>query len=180
MTEEEKQKIKEEESHLPESTAVRMLTPENSRFEETEGGMLNVTVDGYVFERVQVHASFPHSSPRRYISIRTKSNKEVGLIDSLDNFSREQSELLIRQMKIRYFSPNITKIINVKDESGYIHMAVQTDCGECRFTVRGGGGNVINPTENRYIITDVDGNRFIIPDVTKLSPKEYRMIDIYL
>lgn len=180
MTEEAKLKIKEDEQHLPESTAVRHLTPENTHFEETEGKMLNVTVEGYTFERVQVHSSFPHTDPEKYISIRTRENKEIGLIEKMSDFPQEQTEILIRQMKTRYFSPNITKIINVKDEFGYIHVAAETDCGECRFTVRGGGGSVIHPTANKYIITDVDGNRFIIPDVTKLPAKEYKMIDIYL
>lgn len=180
MNEEVKIKTKEDDAHLPESTIIRKLTPDNTRFIETEGKMLNAEVDGYIFERVQVHSSFPHSDPERYISIRTRENKEVGLIEAMDLFPEDQRELLVRQMRIRYFSPIITKIISVKDEFGYIHIAVNTDCGECRFTVRGGGGSVIHPTENKYIITDVDGNRFIIPDVTALPAKEYRMIDIYL
>lgn len=180
MSEEIKNKIKEDEAHLPESTSIRKLTPDNTRFIETVGKMLNAEVENYVFERVQVHSSFPHSDPEHYISIRTRENKEVGLIEDINLFSEEQKDLLKKQMRIRYFSPIITKIINVKDEFGYIHFYVDTDCGECRFTVRAGGGSVIHPTANKYIITDVDGNRFIIPDVTLLPVKEYKMIDIYL
>lgn len=180
MSDEWKDKIKEDEAHLPVSTEIVRLTPENVIFEETEGKMLNARVGDYVFERVQVHRSFPHSDPDHYLSIRTRENREVGLIEDLSIFPRQQVELLIRQMKLRYFSPNISRIIHVRDEYGYTHWVVDTDCGECRFTVRGGGGSVIQPKANKYIITDVDGNRFILPDVTKLSIKEYRMIDIYL
>ena len=180
MTDELKEKIKEAEEHLPTSTAIFPLTPENAVFAETEGKMLNVTVNGYCFERVQIHRSFPHSDPNRYISVRTRENKEVGLIEDIAVFPEEQRTLLENQIKVRYFSPNILHIISVRDEHGFTYWAVDTDCGECRFTVRGGGGSVIHPTENKYIITDVDGNRFIIPDVTALPIKEYRMIDIYL
>ncbi len=180
MSEEWKEKVKEEESHLPVSTEVRRLTPVDVVFEETEGNMLNAKVGDYLFERVQIHRSFPHSNPDRYLTVRTKENREVGLIEDLAEFPDDQKELLVRQMKLRYFSPVISHIIHVKDEYGYTHWVVDTDCGECRFTVRGGGGSVIQPTPNKYIITDVDGNRFILPDVTKLPVKEYRMIDIYL
>ena len=179
MNEEAKAKIKEDEEHLPSATETP-LTGENAVFEVTEGRMLNVAVDGYTFERVAVHSSFPHSDPTHYISIRTKDNREVGLIKDIAAFSDEQRAILFEEMKIRYFSPVITHIIKVKDDHGYIHWAVETDCGECRFTVRGGGGSVIQPTRDRYVITDVDGNRFIIPDVKELPVKEYKMIDIYL
>ena len=175
-----KTEVKPDEEHLPQPTETRLLTAENTFFEVTEGKMLNATVDGYKFERVQVHSSFPHSDPTHYISIRTKENKEVGLIRDISVFSDEQRGILENEMKIRYFSPVITHIIKVKDDHGYIHWAVDTDCGECRFTVRGGGGSVIQPTRDRYVITDVDGNRFIIPDVKALPVKEYRMIDIFL
>lgn len=180
MTDEWKEKIKEAEAHLPQSTEIVHLTPETAVFEETEGHMLNVRVGDYLFERVQIHRSFPHSDPNHYLSVRTRENKEVGLIRDLEEFPEEQRGMLIRQMKLRYFSPNISRILHVKDEYGYTHWSVDTDCGECRFTVRGGGGSIIQPTPNKYIITDVDGNRFILPDVTKLPVKEYRMIDIYL
>jgi len=180
MTDELKEKIKEDEAHLPVSTDTKTLTPQNTVFAETEGKMLNATVDGYLFERVQVHRSFPHSDPNRYLSVRTRENKEVGLIASLSDFPEEQQTLLENHIRLRYFCPSILHVISVKDEHGFTYWAVNTDCGECRFTVRGGGGSVIHPTENKYIITDVDGNRFIIPDVTALPPKEYRMIDIYL
>lgn len=180
MTDELKEKIKEAEAHLPVSTSVNLLTPQNAVFTETPGGMLNAEVDGYLFERAQVHRSFPHSDPDRYISVRTRENKEIGLIEDLALFPAEQRELLEKQIKLRYFCPNILHVLSVKDEHGFTCWTTETDCGECRFTVRAGGGSVIHPTDNKYILTDVDGNRFILPDVTALPVKEYRMIDIYL
>ena len=164
---------------IPDPTQVREITPENSRFEETPGRMLDVTVDGDLYERVQVHASFPHTDPSHYISIRTSENKEVGMIRDLAAFSQEQAALIDWQMKVRYFAPEIVHIVSVKEEFGYTYVVAETTAGECRFTFRGSGG-IIHPTENKYLITDVDGNRFVIPDVTKLPPRDYKLIDIYL
>ncbi len=33
-------------------------------------------------------------------------------------------------------------------------------------------------TPNRLLVVDVDGNRFIIPELDRLSDKEYRMIEV--
>ncbi len=171
---------KKPQPETPEPTVVFELTPANAVFEETKGHMLNVKVENKLFERVLIHSSFPHTAPTKYISVRTDENKEVGLIEDIEIFGDEQKELILKQIKLRYFAPEITKIISVKDEFGYTYWAVETTSGECRFTVRNGGGNIIHPTGNKYLITDVDGNRFVISDITKLPPKEYKMIDIYI
>lgn len=172
--------IKKPQPETPEPTVVFELTPDNAVFEETKGHMLNVKVEDKLFERVLIHSSFPHTAPTKYVSVRTDENKEVGLIEDIDLFPNEQKELILKQIKLRYFAPDITKIISVKDEFGYTYWAVDTTSGECRFTVRNGGGSIIHPTGNKYLITDVDGNRFVIPDITRLTAKEYKMIDIYI
>ena len=100
-------------------------------------------------------------------------------------FPRSQSPLnlvlyLEEQLNLRYFTPVITKIINVKDEYGYAYFDVMTDRGECRFTIHMGGSDVVHLTETRIIISDLDEHRFEIPDVTKLSAAERKKIDLFL
>ncbi len=41
-----------------------------------------------------------------------------------------------------------------------------------------GKGNVTAVTAVKILITDVDGNRFIIKDLTALTDKEYRMVEM--
>ncbi len=55
-----------------------------------------------------------------------------------------------------------------------------TDRGECRFTINMGGNAVVRLTDSRLLITDLDENRFEIPDVFKLSQKEQRKLDLFL
>ena len=40
--------------------------------------------------------------------------------------------------------------------------------------------NLFHNSENGIVLTDVDGNRFLIPDVLQLDPKSYRKIELYL
>lgn len=167
-------------SDLAEAANIFYLTPANSRFYENEGHMLNVDVDGKTHEAVFLHCSFPHMNDRVFISVRTIENQEIGMIKSLDDFPEETVSLLEKHIQLRYFAPEIYKINRIKEEFGYSFWEVETSSGTVQFTVRNGRGNVVAITPQRILITDVDGNRFLIKDIQKLTDREYRMIELLL
>lgn len=166
------------ESDLADAANIRYLNRLNTTFFKTAGQMLSVTVEEEEHPSVYVHCSFPHTNRRIYLSIRTIENKEIGMIRSLDDFPEETSELLEEQVQIRYFAPEITKVVTVKEEFGYAYWEAETTAGVCRFTVRGGGNNTKLISASRLLITDVDGNRFVIADINSISEKEYRMVEM--
>ncbi|MDF2714661.1 MAG: hypothetical protein K0R28_1586 [Paenibacillus sp.] len=168
----------DKQSELAEAAKINYLTTENASFRKTEGRMLAVTVDGNEHQAVYVHCSFPHTDKRIYLSIRTFENKEIGMIRSLDDFPKEIADLLEEQVTIRYFAPEIMKVVKIKEEFGYSYWETETTAGICRFTVRSGGGHVKLVSENRLLISDVDGNRFVIANLDRLSDKEYRMVEM--
>ncbi|WP_270165528.1 DUF1854 domain-containing protein [Paenibacillus sp. SYP-B4298] len=167
-------------AELADAAAILYLTEDNAAFLQTKGGMLSVRIDGKEHSPVYVHSSFPHTNRYAFLSIRTADNKELGMIRGLDDFSPETAALLERQLKIRYFAPEITRVIRVKEEFGYAYWEVESTAGRCRFTVRAGGDHVKFAAANRLLITDVDGNRFIIPQLDRLSSKEYRLVEMQL
>lgn len=175
---EEEKKVTRNESDLADAANIRYLTQVNTTFTKTAGQMLSVKIDEEEHPSVYVHCSFPHTNRRIYLSIRTIENKEIGMIRSLDDFSQAAIELLEEQVQIRYFAPEITKVVNVKEEFGYAYWEAETTAGLCRFTVRGGGGNTKLISASRLLITDVDGNRFVIADINSISEKEYRMVEM--
>lgn len=154
------------------------LTKENASFKQTNGGMLAVQIEDQEHDAVFLHCSFPHTDKSVYISVRTADHKEVGMIKTLEDFSDETKVLLEQHIALRYFAPQITKVINITDEFGYSYWEAETDAGDYRFTVRRGGANVKLVTDEKLMITDVDGNRFIIEDLSKVSEKEFRMIEM--
>lgn len=88
--------------------------------------------------------------------------------------------MIREQIRLRYFLPVIRKILDVKDEYGYAYWHVQTDFGVCRFTTHMGGDAVINLGEARYQITDIDGNRYELPDLYALSVMERKKLDLFI
>jgi len=173
------QSIADERTDLSVAAQLNYLTAQNAVFRKTDGNMLAVQVGDEDFQGVYLHCSFPHTNRRIYISVRTGEHKEVGIIKALDeDFPPETAVLLEEQMDIRYFAPVITKVISIKEEFGYSYWNTETSAGHCQFTVRSGSGNVKSVTENKLLVIDVDGNRFVIENVKQLSEKEYRMVEM--
>ncbi|MBS4201146.1 DUF1854 domain-containing protein [Bacillus sp. FJAT-49732] len=170
----------ETKSDLAEAAKMKYLTRDNAVFLETEGHMLTVHVDGEVHPAVYLHCSFPHKNNRIFISVRTGENEEIGMIESLDEFQSDTVTLLEEHINLRYFAPEITTINKINEEFGYSYWDTETSSGNCYFTVRSGRGNVTAVTANRVLITDVDGNRFIIKDLNALTEKEYRMVEMLM
>ena len=163
------------EREAEEMTAVRYLTKDNAVFERTKGGFVRLTFEGKTWDRVQVIRLFPFTEPNGFISIRTveERSREIGVI-------KDTKKLLLEQLNLHYFTPIIQKVLSIKDEYGYAYFHVLTDRGECRFTINMGASAVTRLSEKRLLITDLDENRFEIPDVFALTQKEQRKLDLFL
>jgi hypothetical protein len=175
--------LKKMEQETEEMLKLRFLTEENSVFARTEGGFVSLKIEDEFYKRVQVYRIFPFTNPDEYISIREPDEKakEIGMIRDLrKDVSSETREMLEEQMRLRYFTPVIEKIIDIKDEYGFAYFNVLTDHGACRFTIHMGGSSVVYLSDTRLMITDLDGNRFEIPDITHLSTQELRKLDLFL
>ncbi|MCM1245399.1 MAG: DUF1854 domain-containing protein [Roseburia sp.] len=175
-------KIEQMEQEVEEMTSLRYLTKDNAVFERTEGGFVSLSFNGKKWERVQVIRLFPFTEPTQFISIRTveERSKEIGVIEDMKKLPKQTRKMLEEQLNLHYFTPVIQKILNIKDEYGYAYFHVLTDRGECRFTINMGSNAVVRLTDTRLLITDLDENRFEIPDVLKLSQKEQRKLDLFL
>lgn len=174
--------IEREKQAVEDLIAMRNITAENAVFKRTAGGFVSLEYENKTYPRVAIHRCFPHSDPTHYISVRMPENdgKEIGLIEDLNALPEDVRAMLLEQMELRYFSPKIQKIYDIKAEYGYSYWDVLTDRGRCRFTARMGGNSVYSIGFNRYLVNDLDGNRFEISDISALSAKEMKKLDIFI
>ncbi len=182
MKEKETDILEQEKKAVAEIIAIKPITRDNAIFQRTEGGFVSLDYGERHYPRVAVHRCFPFSDPSRYISIREPDNdgREIGLILDLKDLSEETQSILEEQMALRYFTPHILQIRDIKEEYGYSYWEVVTDKGACRFTVRMGAGSVYPIGPNRYLVNDLDGNRFEIPDLYRLTPREIKKLDLFI
>ena len=173
------EKMKAESADLLE---LRYLTKENAKFERTPGGFVKLTYKDKTYDRVGVYRTFPVTMPDEFISIREADEKarEIGVVEKLSALDPEQAKMLKEQLDLRYFTPEITKIFDIKTEYGYGYFHVMTTYGECRFTIHNGGSSVISLTDTRIVINDLDGNRFEVPDIMKLTVAERKKLDLFI
>lgn len=161
---------------------MRLLTSENAMFSRTEGGFLALKFGDKEYERVGVYLTFPLTNPDEFISIREADEKakEISIIRSIKDLHKDEQEMICEQVRLRYFMPIIRKVLDVKDEYGYAYWHVTTDFGSCRFTTHMGGDAVVNLGEARYQVTDIDGNRYEIPDLYSLTVMERKKLDLFI
>lgn len=161
---------------------MRFLTKDNAKFSRTDGGFVALKFGEKEYARVGVYLTFPLTMPEEYISIREADEKakEIGIIEKLSELDKEQQDMIREQIKLRYFMPTITKVLDIKDEYGYAYWNVTTTFGACRFTTRMSGDAVILLGESRLMVTDIDGNRYEIPDFYQLSVTERKKLDLFI
>lgn len=162
--------------------AMRFLTKDNAEFARTEGGFLSLKTGEKEYSRIGVYLTFPLTNPDEFISIREADEKakEIGLIEKLSDLAPDQQEMLQEQIKLRYFMPVITKVLDIKDEYGYAYWHVMTNFGACRFTTQMSGDAVISLSDSRLLVTDIDSNRYEIPDFYQLSVTERKKLDLFI
>ena len=161
---------------------MRFLTAENAQFSRTEGGFVALKTMGKEYARVGIYLTFPLTNPEEYISIREADEKakEIGIIEKLSQLNPDEQDMIREQIKLRYFMPVITKVLDVKNEYGYAYWHVTTTFGVCRFTTQMSGNAVISLSDSRLLVTDIDGNRYEIPDFYSLSIMERKKLDLFI
>ena len=156
------------------------ITPENSSFYRSSGGFLGLKFKEEDYKRVSLSKAFPFSHNNKYISVKGKDNKEIGLIQDIKQFPSDKVALLVEELERRYFLPMIKSINSVKEEFGYAYWDVITDIGPKKFTIRKDNNSFLPVNEKRILVVDLDGNRYEIEDYTKLDVKSYRLIELMI
>ncbi|MBQ2815917.1 MAG: DUF1854 domain-containing protein [Clostridia bacterium] len=158
------------------------LNDKNAHFSLNEGGFISLDFNGTKYDRVLIFRAFPFSEANKFLSVRESigRNAEIGIIKDLDDIAQNEREIILRDLKLRYFLPKIKNIRGVKSEHGHSTFLVTTDYGSMRFIVRSSGDAVTTLSDSRLIFTDIDGNRFEIEDINKLSAVEIKRINLFL
>lgn len=165
---------------------VRYLTGRDIKFYETEGGLLGAEVDNRDVGRVDILRLFPLHQPEKYLSVRRQAeshrdrNTEVGIIEDLSSFSEKEKALVIKDLEKRYFVPEIIKVKNVKEEFGHTYWETVTTSGERNFTTFDMSTSLVRISENSVLLIDVDGSRYLIPDLKNADDKAIKALDIWL
>ncbi len=166
------------ERSLAEISVTVWLSPENVSF-TSRNGLLYAIVNGEE-KRVNLFRQFPFDLLWEYISILDEEEREVGIIRNISLFDDETRSLLERELKKRYYTVIVTAILSVKERFGFSYWHVRTEEGVMKFTLRDTMRSISSVNGSRVFFTDVDGNRFEIPDLSVLDAKSRKSLELYV
>lgn len=174
--------LEQEKQKVDRLLSMNYLTPDNAIFSPTPGGFVALTAEGNTYPRVTIYRTFPFTQPNLYLSVREPDDKakEIGIIQDLSQWDEATQQIINKQLALRYYMPTILKVHSIKEEYGYAYWSVLTDRGPCRFTISSGSSSVVRLSDSHVIVKDIDENRYEIPDLTKLTPKELKRVDLYI
>lgn len=167
------------ERSLEEMAVTVWLTPENARFEK-RNGLLYLTLDGRE-TRVKLCRDFPFELPWEYISVLDTDGDERGMIRSTALFEDGQRTVLEDELRLRYYAPQITSILRVREKYGFSYWTVVTaDAGKLTFTLQDPYRAIYRVGEKSVTFSDVDGNRYEIPELAALDRSSRKRLELYL
>ena len=170
-------------THAPsvtETAGLRYLDPAQVRFTR-EGARVDVAIAGAEPTRnVSLFRAFPLSDPDRFLSIRNEKNEELGLLVDPAQLDSAGGAIVEEELRRRYVLPVVRRVLQVRERFEILECRVETDRGPCQFSIRNLRENLLRPQPHRYILTDVDGNRFDIPDLRALPAASQALLLAHL
>jgi len=153
---------------------LRYLDPEQVQvFRDAEGRLCATIADEFTVLSPRFLRVSPLTDPDRYVSVRGTgpNDKDFGLLRNWRRLDRESRRLVAAELERRYLYPRVRRILSVKDYSGLQLCVFDTDRGVREVTLRDVRDNVIYLGSARVLITDAEGNRFDIADVSALDQR---------
>jgi hypothetical protein len=127
---------------------------------------------------------FPATNPNDYISLRIwnrdGAEQEIGILRRLDDWPIEAQIQVRAALERRYWLQTITGVDNIVMELGHLTLDVRTQHGPRRFTMRWTQSQVQDFGETGKVLIDLDENRYLVPDVEALPPKEQELFLRYV
>ncbi|MBI1346644.1 DUF1854 domain-containing protein [bacterium] len=148
------------------------LDPQEAVFHLGTHNVLILQTHGKQYGAIYTVRAFPASSSEEYLSIRYADDagrdREIGLMRNLNDWSEETRHLIRRSLNRRYLLRIVNSLIATRQENGLVSCVAQTDDGEVQFMVHNNPHRVTHFGSNGWLLTDVDDNHFLIPNLDTL------------
>ena len=171
-------------SDLSDAIDIGLLDPEKVEFYFTPGGFTGLRYKGNDYKRVILRRALPIGRPMAYISVADQDKKEIGMLRDVSQLSEQQQGVVTAELENRYYCPVVVEVKSVKDKLGYVYIELVIG-GEDRpyektCTVKDVSKNIRMLGDDRLIIFDVDGNRYLINSLSKLDKKSLNRLSPYM
>jgi len=120
---------------------------------------------------------FPLSELESWISVVGKEDKEIGVFKTLHGMPHASLSCVRAELHRRYLVPEIRRIIAVRNRFHLVEWTVETNRGEMTFLNSMPHEQIKPELLPHVMLTDLEGNRFDIPDINALDPESRAMLE---
>lgn len=171
-------------SPITDAIDIEMIDLKNAEFYITEGGFMGLKYAGKDYNRIVLRRALPVGCPHEYISVADKNNKEIGMIRSLTDLNEKQRKIITTELNNRYYCPTIYEIKSAKDRLGYVYFELVVGRDGYKHkkccAVKDVNKNIRVLDEDKLVMFDVDGNRYIIQSLSELDKKSVKKLEPYI
>lgn len=140
-------------------------------------GRLRLSTENLSYLEVKTVWASPMSYPTQFLAFLDGKGKEIATIKHPEKVLNQESWRVAKQeLDGRYLNGTIDKILEAKLEFGYTYWSVETPRGHREFVTYSLQENANWMSDVYLVVIDVDGNRFEIPDITKLDEKSRKIL----
>ena len=139
---------------------------------------LRLTIEGdRSYVRVKPVWAAPLTRPEKYLSLLNGKDEEIAMVAEPAELPAESLEAVREELRRRYLTATVTRIVHAVQEFGATYWTVETDRGERDFVTQNLQENAIWLSSSHLLLLDVDGNRFEIPDIEKLDLRSGQYVE---
>lgn len=134
---------------------------------------------GVTHEQVVPVRAFPISHPNESIAIVDRDGHELVWLDSLDQATELNQQLINEELASREFMPVLTGIEDVSTFATPSTWTVKTNRGHTQFILRG-EEDIRRVNKTMYLVSDTHGVQYLIQDIQALDKHSRRLLDRFL
>lgn len=145
-------------------------------FDRDQWGQLTVTFgDGQKYVGIEAVRCFPLSDPLKSIAILKADGGELLTLPSLDALNPAARQFLEAELASGDFVPIIERITFASYPHPPCQWSVKTDRGDTTFQLES-EDDIRKLGQDRVLIADSNGIRYLIPDLRKLDAASKRIV----
>jgi len=123
---------------------------------------------------------FPVTEPEGMILIRSLEGETWGLIRRADELEPVSREALLEEARISPYLPRIRQLHNLKRNKRQFEWTVDTDFGPMRFFTDPLYESVLERPDGRRVVTDDQGQSYVLPADRDLDRKSLKKLKMWL
>jgi hypothetical protein len=162
----------------PEGSANGHAAPPFTLGHDAWGRLVLTDADGRRHVGIEPVRAFPLSDPRHGVALCDADGREVVWIEDLDALPPPLRSQLEEELSRREFVPVIRRIVRVSAPVEPSEWDVETDHGRTHFVLNS-EDDVNRLDDNRALVTDAHGIRYLIPDTRRLDAHSRRLLERY-